>query len=134
MKQLLEVVLKDDGSLDIICHDEKFIDRNVNMDNLPKSDAFFKKLTALFVKKLFKEKDAGVSKYIKVLSMAELCASIEPYAQTEEFWSMMMFSFIPRMEKYTDNLKKKYGYHACKQRPVTFGDTSMFQLLSSLKN
>lgn len=132
MQKLFEVILKDDGTPDVICHNEQYIDKKSS----PKQfDSFTKQLIKVLVRKFFGEKNTGISKIIRVLSMAEICACSEPYAQAEEFWSTMMFDFIPHTEKYADNLKKQFGYNPKKkQRPITFGDTSMFQLFGPFKN
>ena len=118
MQKLFEVILKDDGTPDVICHNEQYIDKKSS----PKQfDSFTKQLIKVLVRKFFGEKNTCISKIIRVLSMAEICACSEPYAQAEEFWSTMMF--------------KQFGYNPKKkQRPITFGDTSMFQLFGPFKN
>lgn len=124
----------DDGTLDIKCCNEKIINQ-LGLKNPKKFDSFLKKVTSAIIKKMWGEKNTGISKIIRVLSMAEVSACAEPYSQAEEFWSTMMFSYIPRTEKYYDSLKKQYGnYHGPQQRPISFGDTSMFQLNSFCKN
>ena len=52
------------------------------------------------------------------------------------FSAMMMFDFIPYIEKKADKIKKKYGYDPdSKQRPIVGGDTSLFgKLLPTIFN
>ena len=134
MKQLLEVILNDDNTLAIKCCDEKTIKQRLNLKNPKRFDSFLKELTSTIIKKIWGEKNFSLSKIIRVLSMAEVSACAEPYAQAEEFWSTMMFDYIPQTEKFYNSLKKQYGdYHGAKQRPITFGDTSMFKLFGPKK-
>lgn len=127
METLLEVFINDDGNLDLRSGNEQFLNENIQFNDLKKSERFFRKVLSLMVDRMWREKNTCISKVIRLLSMAEMCACAEPYMQAEEFWSTMMFNFIPQHEKYADSLKVKYGYDPdSKQRPITMGDMSGF--------
>jgi len=129
MKQLLEVILNDDNTLAIKCCDEKTIGKRLNLKDPKHFDSFLKNATSALIQKIWGEKNTSLSKIIRLLSIAEISACAEPYSQAEEFWSMMMLDYIPRTEKHYTSLKKQYGsYRGVKQRPISFGDTSMFRM------
>ena len=128
MKKLLEVFIDEEGNLDLRCENESIIDRYFSFKNPKKSQSFFRRILAGMIDKMWEKRATGISKVIRLLSMAEICACAEPYAQAEEFWSTMMFNCIPSTEKYADSLKMKYGYNpSAKQRPITFGDCGLFE-------
>ncbi|MBR5175946.1 MAG: hypothetical protein IKW89_08475 [Bacteroidales bacterium] len=128
MKNLLHVFIDDEGNLVLRTDNEKWFDENFPQGDLKRHAANFEKLLSGLVSSIWGEKNTCISKVIRLLSIAEICACSEPYAQAEEFWSMMMFDFIPFIEKYADSLKEQYGYDPeSKQRPLVMGDTSLFR-------
>ena len=115
MKQLLELVIQDDGTLDLKCHNEELADKV-----LSKKPKVYKKQMKNMISKMVKimwgDKNTGMSKLIRFLSMTEMCACAEPYSQAEELWSTMMFSLIPLLEDYLKQEKQKYAnYSGAKQ-------------------
>ena len=133
MQKLLEVTIDDQGNLDIQSDNEQILDENVNLNDLKKAKFFIDKLLAVMIDRMWKERNTGISKIVRLLSMAEIYACAEPYAQIEELWSTMMFSYIPRTEKYADSLKQKYGYDpSSKQKPFTVGGASCFGPVSPM--
>lgn len=128
MKQLLEIVIQDDGTLDLRCHNEELADKVLS--HKPKVyEKQLKSMIAKMVKIIWGEKNTGLSKLVRFLSMAEMCACAEPYSQAEEFWSIMMFSLIPRIEDYAKQEKQKYAkYSGAQQKPLTYVNTSLFNL------
>lgn len=128
MKQLLELVIQDDGTLDLKCHNEELA--NKVLSKKPKVyEKQLKSMISKMVKIMWGDKNTGMSRLIRFLSMTEICACAEPYSQAEEFWSMMMFSLIPLLEDYLKKEKQKYAkYSGAKQKPISFGNTSMFDL------
>lgn len=128
MKQLLEIVIQDDGTLDLKCHNEELSDKVLSKK--PKVyEKQMKNMISKMVKIMWGDKNTGMSKLIRFLGMAEMCACAEPYSQAEEFWSVMMFNLIPRIEDFAKQEKQKYAkYSGAKQKPLTFGDASMFNL------
>ena len=129
MKTLLEVFINDEGKLDLRFENESYLDEKFSLDDLKQSRCFFQESLSRMIDLMWKERNTGISKLIRFLSMIEMCACAQPYAQAEEFWAMMMFDCIPSTEKYADSLKKKYGYDpGVKERPVTMGDISAFRL------
>ncbi len=128
MKQLLEIVIQDDGTLDLKCHNEELA--NKILSQKPKVyEKQLKSMIAKMVKIIWGEKNTGISKLVRFLSMAEMCACAEPYSQAEEFWSVMMFSLIPHLEDYAKQEKQKYAkYSGAQQKPLTYVNTSLFNL------
>lgn len=127
MKNLLQVFINDEGELDFRTDNEQWFDENFSSDDLKRHAASFERLLSKMVDHIWGERNTCISKVIRLLSIAEMCSCSEPYAQAEEFWSMMMFDFIPFIEKRSDSLKAKYGYDPdSKQRPLVVGDTSLF--------
>ena len=129
MKTLLEILIDDEGNIDLRSGNEHILDNYYSVNDPEKAKSFFRKVLSTMIDRMWKNRNTCISKAIRLLSMAEMCACAEPYAQAEEFWSTMMFSLIPKTKKYADSLKKKYGYDPdSKQRPITFGDVSAFRL------
>lgn len=111
MKKLLEVFIDDQGNLDLACDKEAVISK---IANLEKNDETFKKLLATLIKHYWGDKEIWLSSVIRELAIADACASAQPYESVEEYWSMMMFGFIQRHEKYADSLKRQYGLKTTK--------------------
>ena len=123
MKTLLEILIDDEGNIDLRSGNEHILDNYFSVNDPEKAKSFFRKVLSTVIDRMWKNRNTCISKAIRLLSMAEMCA------QAEEFWSTMMFSLIPKTEKYADSLKKKYGYDPdSKHRPITFGDVSAFRL------
>lgn len=126
MKKIMEVLLDDDGSVTFRSEcNYSFFGGDLITPTKPskKLDKTFKKVIEGFVKCIWEEGNTQISSVVRILSMAEMMACAQPYSQVEEFWSNMMFSFVPRMEKYSANLKTKYGFKdEDVVRPLSFGN------------
>ena len=71
---------------------------------------------------MWQNKEQRVSQAIRLVSMAEMMGSAQPYEQAEEFWDMMMFSAIPHFENYAAQIKIPYGFKSREvTRPWTLG-------------
>ena len=71
---------------------------------------------------MWKDRNFTVSSAIRLLSMAEAAASDEPYKSAEEYWSTMLFDFLPHYESFFNKVKKRYGIDTVNiVRPLTFG-------------
>lgn len=120
MKKVLEVIIDDDGKM-------KF-SSEYNL-GLTKDD--YKLAIEGLVECLWKDKNEDIYPIIRVLGMAEMMSTAQPYSLVESFWSTMMFSFIPRMEKFATELKSKYGFKDEEvTRPMRWGDQGYFDMLS----
>ena len=129
MKTLLEVFVNDEGKLDLRFDNESYLDERFSLRDLKKSQVFFRESLSRLIDLMWKDRNTCISKVIRLLSMLEICACAEPYAQAEEFWAMMMFDCIPSTEKFADSLKQKYGYDPrSKTKPITMGDVSAFRI------
>ena len=117
----------DEGDLVYRCDNERFLDEHFSPDDLKEARRFFRKSLSRLIDLMWKDRNTCFSKVIRLLSMLEICACAEPYAQAEEFWSFMMFDCIPSNEKFADSLKEKYGYvPETKERPITMGNVGAF--------
>lgn len=63
---------------------------------------FLKKLDplveSLFVE-YFKNKNERLSRIVKLLTVADICADAQPYNNIEELWHVMMHIHLPKYEK-----------------------------------
>ena len=129
MKKLLEVITDDDMKTIELSADGELIEKCFGIENLKATDASFRVVTKALVEKIWKEKDTAVSRIIRILSMSEACSCAQPYLQVEEFWTTMMFNFIPHHEKYVDELKKQYGFDAKSvEKPMSFANPEWVEL------
>jgi len=68
-----------------------------------------------------------VSAAVRMLAMAEILGSSQPYDQAEEFWSLMMFHTIPQYEAFAARIKRPFGFDDREVvRPIVGGDVSLF--------
>ena len=127
--KLLEVSVNENGQIGIESMNEDYLEKILSKATKEKKEELFRSLLVEMTDKIWKDRKTGISRVIRLLSMAEMCTCAQPYSQAEEFWSTMMFSFIPHYEKFSSSLKQKYGFKPGDVvRPFTVGDTSVFQL------
>ena len=135
MKKVLEIVIDDDGKMkfltegglgitkDLLSQDPEKISRK----SLKKLEDMLKVVIKGLVDCYWKEGNEEICPIIRIISMADMMASPQPYAQVEQFWSMMMFSLIPNMEDYASDIKSKYGFNADDvDRPLTWVNPDIF--------
>lgn len=109
MKKYLEVLMDDEGTFHFAA--------GVPLDGKPEPDVFdreFKQLVRDITEFMWQNKDQKVSQAIRMVAMAEMLGSAQPYEQAEEFWSLMMFDTIPQFESYAADIKKPYGFSSRK--------------------
>lgn len=127
MKQLLNVAIDDNGRIEIQTADEQTMNSFIGLDKLDAADQFFRRGMEAAVQQIWKEKNNTFSQIIRVLSMVEICACNQPYEMAEDFWSLMMFNFLPKYEEFADSLKKQYGFNSKEViKPISFGNTGFF--------
>lgn len=125
MKKFLEVLLDDNGEF-LIESDFDF-SRIFNYDNPKEYDGLTRAALKAFSECIWKDRNNRPSFAIRLLSMAEIAATAEPYDMAEQFWSTMMFSYIPYYEKYCNKIKEPYGFNPnAVTRPITMGDPKGF--------
>ena len=125
MKKFLEVLIDDNGEF----HIESQFDfsRIFDLDNPKGYDEINRSAMKAFSECIWKDRNNCPSYAVRLLSMAEIAATAEPYDMAEQFWSTMMFSYIPHYENYCDRIKKPYGFNPkLVTRPVTVGDSKAF--------
>ena len=61
----------------------------------------------------------GVSMAIRIISMAEAAASIDPFASVEDFWWTMLHDYLPQYEEYSNSVKTELGIK-CKSKHFSF--------------
>lgn len=121
MKKFLEVLIDDNGQLHI--DTEMDFSSILSLDQPALGEPLIKSAIKAFAECIWKNRDNEPSKAVRLLSMAEIAATAEPYEMAEEFWATMMFSYLPHYEKFCTKVKSPYGFNP-KQviRPLTFGD------------
>ena len=107
MKKFLEVLVDEDGSLHFST-DYEFPEGDVSQEEMSIYLERSRKAIGGLVDEGWKNSNHHPSKAIRCLAMAEIMACAEPYERAEEFWSTMMFGYIPYFEKYAAKLKNKY--------------------------
>ena len=81
------------------------------------------------VPEIWGKKNYNPFKAIRHLAMTEIISCAEPYSNAEDFWSTMMFSYIPQYEKCASKLKKPFGYDSSKIiRPISMGSWGMMPM------
>lgn len=123
MKKYLEVLLDDEGTF----HFASGMPLEKKQDPAA-FDREFKQLLHDITEFMWQNRDQQVSQAIRMVSMAEMLGSSQPYEQAEEFWSLMMFDTIPQYESYAASIKEPYGFNDRKViRPTVLSPgTSMF--------
>lgn len=124
MKKFLEVLMDDEGLLHLST-DFEFADSRDNPPSditahMAELDDLHKRAIRSLVNEVWKNRNQHPSKAIRILAMAEIIACAEPYDHAEQFWSTMMFDYIPGYEKLASSLKKPFGYDPSRMiRPVS---------------
>lgn len=124
MKKFLEVLMDDEGLLHFST-DFEFADTRDNpppdlMELTAQSEDLDKRLIRSMVTEVWKNRNVHPSKAIRYLAMAEIIACAEPYDHAEQFWTTMMFGYIPCYEKLASSLKMPFGYDPSKiNRPIS---------------
>ena len=123
MKKYLEVTVDDGGTF--------HFSSGMPLGGQQEPAAFdreFRQLLHDITEFMWQNKDQRVSQAIRMVAMAEMLGSAQPYEQAEEFWSLMMFNTIPQYESYAASIKEPYGFNDRKvTRPrVLASGTSVF--------
>jgi len=123
MKKYLEVLLDDEGTFHFVS--ERPLGKKQDQAAF---DQEFRKLLHDITEFMWQNRDQQVSQAIRMVSMAEMLGSSQPYEQAEEFWSLMMFDTIPQYESYAASIKEPYGFNDRKViRPTVLSPgTTMF--------
>lgn len=116
---------------------EILVDENCNysfetefneLDSLdPREDASvtkFERTLDPMIKALFQEyfrnNNLLLSKVVKFLTIADICADAQPYDNIESLWSMMMHSHLPRYEKKYRRMKEAMGFKNKVIEPISW--------------
>ena len=102
MKKYLEVLLDDEGTFHFVS--ERPLGKKQDQAAF---DQEFRKLLHDITEFMWQNRDQQVSQAIRMVSMAEMLGSSQPYEQAEEFWSLMMFDTIPQYESYAASIKDR---------------------------
>lgn len=75
------------------------------------------------VSAIFEENSKGqsISQIIRLMTMANIAADVQPYEHVEQLWHTMMFSVLPDKEKQYRKMKEEHGVVAKVVEPVSFG-------------
>ena len=125
MKKFLEVLIDDNNQM--------YIDTDIDLapilssQNIPEYDKLAKESMKAFSECIWKDRNLKPSYVVRLLSMAEIASTSEPYSMAEEFWSTMMFCYIPHYEAFCNKLKTPFGFDPKKvTRPISFGKPGDF--------
>ncbi|MBO4671469.1 MAG: hypothetical protein J5640_06470 [Bacteroidales bacterium] len=125
MKKFLEVLIDDNDQLHI--ETEMDFSQILDPDHPERSEGLIKAAIKAWTECIWKDRNNEPSKAVRLLSMAEIAATAEPYNMAEEFWSTMMFSYLPHYEKFCDKVKSPYGFDTkLVIRPKVFGNPGAF--------
>lgn len=121
MKKFLEVLIDESGNMffnsECDFHKSTSLSRRTEV-----GDSLCKAAIRGLVEQLWKNRNEECSFAIRILNIAEIISSPEPFKVTEDFWFSMMHTEIPRFEHFADGLKKPYGYDSSKiERPICLG-------------
>lgn len=129
MKKILEVIIDDDGKMKFhsecplgLTKQDLMLDPELkSKKNRAKFDNDVRMTIEGFVDCLLKDKNESIYPIVRMLSMAEMMSTAQPYSQVEDFWLEMMHSYIPHFENYAARLKAKYGYDSKDvTKPITW--------------
>ncbi len=90
-------------------------------------------IEALFLE-YFINKNMMLSRVIKFLTIADICADGQPYQHIEHLWDMMMFSHLPKYEKKYRKMKESYGFKVKVDEPITWVNPFMLDILGQKKS
>lgn len=126
-KKMLEILVDENGEYTFNCEFSPI----ASPDPFAKREMLkAEKEIEKIVRKLIDEYIEGgpLSQVIKVLSIADIAASIQPYEQIEELWANMMFSYLPKNEKRLRRIKESKGFKVKVIEPQTFGQWGAFPM------
>ena len=117
MKKFLEVLVDEDGRYhfsteETFTTEEEFAagDGPTQLAHMEELDKRITQLVHDLTEYMWRTKDQGICQAVRMLSEAEILGCAQPYERAEEFWALMMFTMIPRMEDFAAGIKKKYGF------------------------
>lgn len=83
-------------------------------------DKEFKQMLGSLTEFMWSNKSMAISRVIRMVSMAEVLGTSQPYEQAESFWENMMFHAIPQYEGFAARIKEPYGFDSrAVVRPIT---------------
>ena len=125
MRKFLEVLVDEDGKFHFSTDGRFPWKKGVPDPSL--WDQEFRQVLRDLTELMWRNPQQEVSAAVRMLAMAEILGSSQPYDQAEEFWSVMMFDTIPQYEGFTAQIKRPFGFDDRKvARPIVGGDVSLF--------
>lgn len=96
----------------------------------PKNERILESFIDKLVPVLIDEYSRGMdlSRIVKALTIADICADLQPYENVEHLWCSMMFSFLPKNEKKYRRVKEKKGFHIKVHEPVSSTAADLIQI------
>ena len=117
MKKFLEVLVDDDGKFhfsteEAFVTEEEFAAENcrAQLGHAAECDRRLKQLVHDMTEYLWRTRDQAICQAVRLVSMAEILGCAQPYERAEEFWSLMMFDAIPKLEAFASAIKRSYGF------------------------
>ena len=125
MRKFLEVLVDEDGKFHFST-DGRFPWKEGGPDP-GLWDREFRQVLHDLTELMWQNPQQEVSAAVRMLAMAEILGSSQPYDQAEEFWSLMMFHTIPQYEAFAARIKRPFGFDDQEVvRPIVGGDVSLF--------
>lgn len=116
MKTFLSVTIDDEGKMRF---ESDYPFKKPNFIEAEEFDQLTKKAIKAISESLWKDGNLGVSMAIRIISMAEAAASIDPFASVEDFWWTMLHDYLPQYEEYSNSVKTELGIK-CKSKHFSF--------------
>jgi len=115
MRKYLEVLVDDDGKFHFSTEEAEV--KTIDPRRFEKE---FKQLLGDLTEFMWENRNVTVSQVVRMLGMAEVVATAQPYEQAENFWENMMFHTIPQFEDFAARIKERYGFESdAVVRPLT---------------
>ena len=126
MKKFLEVLIDDAGEMHFNSECE-FVKNTPLSDRYSVTEKLDEAAIRALVRQFWEKQDPEVAFAIRVLSMAEIVSTPNPYERAEEFWYSMMHDYIPSQEKFAEKLKVPFGFDPKSVvRPIVFFNPEFF--------
>lgn len=133
-KKLIEVSVDENGKysfeseINVLNGDDPLDARTV---------AKFNNMLDPMIEGLFLEYQKGnmmLSRAIKFLTIADICADAQPYQHIENLWAMMMHNHLPRYEKKYRKMKELHGLKLDVVEPIRWVDPLFADMFGPLKS
>lgn len=107
MKKYMEIMVDEDGHFHFSTDERSISGNDVDLRQMENE---LLRMTEAFVQECWGKRNQVFNQLIRKLSMAEALSCAQPYSMVEDYWSTMMFSTIPNLEKKAARMKEPFGF------------------------